>query len=370
MNRSKSPKAARVLMTVDAVGGVWRYAMDLAAALDPLGFTFVFAGLGPQPSARQIQEASKLGTLRWIDEPLDWMVQRESELAGVAPRLGQLCRQEHVDLVHLNLPSQADGLVTERPVAAMSHSCVATWFAGVRRQDLPQDWRWHKALNRRGFDRADIALAPSHSHAAMLQHAYGQIRGLHVVYNSSRTAPAAKSKDDFVLAAGRWWDDGKNGGVLDEAAKEIIWPVIMAGANNGPNGQHLMIRHAKHLGEQAHQDILSLMRRAAIFVSPSICEPFGLAPLEAARSHAALVLADIPTYHELWRDAAIFADPTDSTAIAAAVNQLVEDPQLRAELVLKAAERSRRFDPGSQARAMADLYSGLLQRDPTRSAAE
>ena len=57
------------------------------------------------------------------------------------------------------------------------------------------------------------------------------------------------------------------------------------------------------------------MARAAIFVSSSVYEPFGLAVLEAAGSGAALVLSDIPTFRELWDEAALFAPPGDAAGI-------------------------------------------------------
>ena len=311
-----------------------------------------------------------LGALHWIPQPLDWMVRDESEVREVGPALAQIARKEEVDLLHLNLPSQAAGLVTDRPVVVMSHSCVVTWFAGVRREGVPADWQWHKAINRRGFDRADLVLAPSRSHAGMLEQAYGPIDGLRVVYNASGKTAEADAKEAFVLAAGRWWDEGKNGGVLDQAAAAIGWPVLMAGSDKGPNGEQLDIRHADHRGELNHDEVMALMARAGIFVSPSVYEPFGLAPLEAARAHAALVLADIPTYRELWDDAALFFDPKGSRSLSEAVNRLIREPQLREDLAARAAERSRHYDPASQAKAMAAIYSGLLQTRSTLSAAE
>jgi glycosyltransferase involved in cell wall biosynthesis len=112
------------------------------------------------------------------------------------------------------------------------------------------------------------------------------------------------------------------------------------------------------------------MRRSSVFVSASLSEPFGLAALEAARARNALVLADIPTYRELWEGAALFADPKDAEAIAAAINRLCGDDDMRARLADRATERSKRFDLPSQAEAMASLYRGLLQRNSTPSAAE
>ena len=43
----------RILMTVDAVGGVWQYAIALARELSLSGDTILLAGLGPTPTDEQ-----------------------------------------------------------------------------------------------------------------------------------------------------------------------------------------------------------------------------------------------------------------------------------------------------------------------------
>ncbi|MDR9775990.1 glycosyltransferase family 4 protein [Rhizobium hidalgonense] len=348
----------RVVMTVDAVGGVWRYAMDLASALKPSGIEVVFAGLGPVPAEEKIAEANRLGTLVWLDAPLDWMEQDEKAVAGVPRLIADLARREAADLLHLNLPSQAAGIETDLPVIVVCHSCVVTWFAAVRSSDVPRDWQWQYRLNSAGFARADSVIAPSGSHAAAMELAYGPIPNLNIVYNSSALDPSNQPKLDIVLAAGRWWDEGKNGAALDTAAKVTRWPVVAAGANYGPKGQYLQFRHADHRGELSHERMMALARQAAIVASPSIYEPFGLAALEAARAGAALVLSDIPTYREIWEDAALFADPHQPKAFADAFNRLAGDPQQRIALGLKAQERSARFSRQAQAAAMCRIYSG------------
>ncbi|KKB12550.1 glycosyl transferase [Devosia geojensis] len=350
----------RVLMTLDAVGGVWRYAMDLASSLGEEGFEFVFIGLGPQPSRRQEAEAEPLGTLRWLDAPLDWTTDEEGDLDTLAPQLAELVESEEIDIVHLNAPSQAAGLKLPVPIVAVSHSCVVTWFAAVRGTGMPRDWLWQERRNRAGFDAADAVIAPSNAHAAMLRDCYGPIAGLEVVYNGARPAPASLEKSDFVFAAGRWWDDGKNGAVLDRAATSCAWPVVMAGANRGPKGQHLEIVNADHRGELAHSEARALMGRAGIVCSPSIYEPFGLVPLEAAGVRAALVLADIPTYRELWDGAAVFADPRDPGAFAAAIDALAGDPERRHRLAEAAFIRSRAYSLAAQAEATATVDRRLL----------
>jgi glycosyltransferase involved in cell wall biosynthesis len=354
-------KQPRILMTVDAVGGVWRYALDLATELVEWGIETIFVGFGPPPSEHQLGEASGKGVVIWTDAPLDWTTDREDRLDEIPDLLANLVASNEIDLVHLNLPSQGAGLDVDVPVVVMSHSCVVTWFRAVRDSAPPADWIWQKQRNRRGFDRADIVVSPSESHAEALRLSYGPIPHLEVVHNSSRAPLCSPPKENLVFAAGRWWDEGKNGAVLDLAAPCLEWPLVMAGASFGPNGQRCRFANAKHVEHLAHEETMALMSRAAIVVSPSVYEPFGLVPLEAARHGAALVLADISTYRELWDGAAVFADPRDPRAFADAVNRLTSEAMLRMNLARLAQKRSSTFSPVAQARAMAEIYTRLTR---------
>jgi glycosyltransferase involved in cell wall biosynthesis len=358
----------RILMTLDAVGGIWRYAMNVAAGLRDIGIETVFAGLGPAPSIEQRREAERLGDLVWIEAPLDWTASDESELRDVPELIAALASEKKADLLHLNLPSQAWRMHTSCPVVVVSHSCVVTWFSGVRGEAVPPAWAWHQKLNRAGLENADAVVAPSRSHADMLLACYGAIRGLSVVPNAVATCPFGDSKQDYVFAVARWWDEGKNGRVLDCAARKMRLPVRMAGPTTGPNGQTIEISHAEKLGELPNQAVRRLMGRAVIFVSPSLYEPFGLAALEAAQAEAVLVLSDIPTYREFWDGAALFADPGEPEAFADAVNRLAQDAALCSALASRASARMRRFSPQTQARALLDVYTSAAARSLTRRA--
>src|SRR5690606_1399359 len=120
---SQPPVPRRIVMSVDAVGGVWRYAMDLGQSLSASGVDTVFACFGPPASDRQRQEAEAIGTFVALDAPLDWTAQGENELEGIAGAIEALVEQHKPDLVHLNLPSQAAALDLPIPVVVASHSC-------------------------------------------------------------------------------------------------------------------------------------------------------------------------------------------------------------------------------------------------------
>lgn len=352
----------RVLMTLDAVGGVWRHVVDLAGALARNGTQVLLAGQGPAPAAEQRRELAAIpgAELVWMGGPLDWMAVSEAELAGTVAELTAIALDHRADLLHLHLPGLAVGLPLEFPVVAAAHSCVLTWWEAMRGTRPPPEWDWHRRRNRAGFERADIILAPSTSYADAMVRCYGPIARLHVLPNAVAPIPASPTKEPFILAAGRWWDEAKNGIALDRAAAGLPWPVLMAGSLEGPHGQSFRPHHAEALGPMAHERLAGLVGRAAIFASPSLCEPFGLAALEAAAAGAALLLADIPTYRELWDGVAIFADARDPAAFGHAARALIADPNGRAVLGRRAQRRAEQFSLQRQLDSVAGFYAMAL----------
>ncbi len=355
----------RVLMTLDAVGGVWRYAVDLASGLDRAGIGCVLAGVGPPPGAAATGGLPDT-ELVWTGETLDWMAEDEAILDSLPDALVSLARAHRCDLLHLNLPSQAAGLPNRLPgglpVLVASHSCVPTWWDAVRATPLPQHWAWQRRRNRRGLDRADHVLAPSASHAAALARSYGPVERLSVVRNATDGPCDVGDKEPFVLAAGRWWDEAKNAATLDRAARASPWPVRLAGSLCGPDGQRVPVLHAEALGALPPAAMLGLMRRAAIFAAASLYEPFGLAVLEAAGQGAALVLSDIPTFRELWEGAALFVPAMDHAGFAAAIATLAADAGQRRELGRRAARIACGLTPARQLEGVIAGYGEAMTR--------
>jgi len=162
----------------------------------------------------------------------------------------------------------------------------------------------------------------------------------------------------MILAAGRMWDAAKNLAVLAEAAKDLDWPLFVAGATAiSGNGSR---SHVRWLGDIPHVELQKRMQGAAIFASPALYEPFGLSVLEAASSGCALVLADIPTFQELWNGAALFVDPMKAETLRDILRWLCTDATARRRLQHEAFERSRRYSRAGMAGAYRRLYASLL----------
>ena len=134
---------------------------------------------------------------------------------------------------------------------------------------------------------------------------------------------------DFAFTAGRLWDEGKNIATLDRAAACLAVPFQAAGPLVGPNGQRVALAHLHPLGAIDERKLAGCLSARPVFVSAARYEPFGLAVLEAALAGCPLVLADIPTFRELWEEVALFVDPGDVMGFARTVERLVGDVPVR-----------------------------------------
>lgn len=102
--------------------------------------------------------------------------------------------------------------------------------------------------------------------------------------------------------------------------------------------------------------------RASIYALPALYEPFGLSVLEAALSGCALVLGEIPSLREIWRDAALFVDPRDEDGIATAMNRLADDGALRLKLARRARVRGLTLAPERMVNGYLGVYSQARAR--------
>jgi glycosyltransferase involved in cell wall biosynthesis len=359
----------RILVTLDAVGGVWRYAVDLASGLRARGARVLFLGFGPAPDARRLAEASRIGPVGWQPAPLDWMAGGPDDLVPARETIARLCRVNRIDLLHLNTPPLAAGGALGVPTVAVTHSCLATWHRAVRGGVIPRGMEWHGGLYAAGLRAAQAVVAPSQAHADLLRTCYGDLPPVAVVPNA--VVPAAPIREEprmpVAIAAGRWWDPGKNGATLDTGAARMRTPLCLVGPITGPQGEVFEASHAKVLGELPHASLRRLMARARVFVSPPRFEPFGLAVAEAAQAGLPLVLSDIPTFRELWSDAAaVFVAPDDARALAKAVDALAADPDRAARMGAAARAEAARYRPERQVAAMAKLYRDVLARTVER----
>lgn len=115
-------------------------------------------------------------------------------------------------------------------------------------------------------------------------------------------------------------------------------------------------------GFVSDETLARLYSGAMIAVNPSLGEGFGLPAVEAAACGAALVLSDLPAHRESVGDAALFVPPGDTAALAAALETVLGDEELRRRL----AERAKRAVAGRTWDAAADALALLLREAARR----
>lgn len=360
----------RLLLTADAVGGVWQYATDLARGLAARGVETVLAVTGPPPTPAQAAEAAALPATRLIDTglALDWLAADPAEIHAAAARLAALAADVGADVVQLNAPALASGTRFPCPVIAVAHSSLATWWAAVESGPVPADFAWRDRLTRDGLIAADLAIAPTLAHARAIAEAHDLPFIPAVVHNGRTPRPGTPAPPaSHAFTAGRLWDRGKNLATLDAAAARL--PILAAGPLTGPHGEAAAFAHLTPLGWLDDATLAQHLSVRPVFASAALYEPFGLAVLEAAQAGCALVLSDIPSFRELWDGAALFVPPTDAVAFAAAISGLLPDPERRAEAGERASLRATCYDVGAVSRLMMDHLHRLCGHATHRSAA-
>lgn len=355
----------RLLLLTDAVGGVWVYSLELARALKGFDIETILAVTGPSPSAEQ---RSAAGEVKIVETglPLEWLAQDSGEIARSGDALSRLADSERVDVLQTSSAALVARARLDIPIVAVQHSCVATWWSAVRNSPLPSSFEWQRELVAEGLRRADIVVAPTRAFADATSREY-RLDAPVLAVNNGRTASETLSlpQGQFVLTAGRLWDEGKNAATLDRAAGRIPATIYAAGPTGGPNGARIALCNLETLGELAHARLRSLLAARPVYASAALYEPFGLSVLEAAQAACALILSDIATHRELWSEAAIFVDPEDDQGFARAMAGLLEDETERRRLGEAARQRAQIYRPERMARQMAELYRCAARQQVT-----
>src|SRR3989338_51681 len=99
---------------------------------------------------------------------------------------------------------------------------------------------------------------------------------------------------------------------------------------------------------------------ASVFVFPSFAEGFGFAPLEAMSYSVPCAVSDIPALRESCGEAALYFDPHSPENMASKIALLLNDENLRKDLIQKGLENIEKYDWIECARKTLWAYKSVI----------
>ena len=86
-----------------------------------------------------------------------------------------------------------------------------------------------------------------------------------------------------------------------------------------------------------------LYKNAELFIYPSFYEGFGLPPLEAMANGTPVICSNTGSLGEIFGEHALTFDPLDKKALKICIKSLLENPELRKELIEKGLKFAQNY---------------------------
>jgi glycogen synthase len=362
-----------VLVTADTLSGVWAYTRELVTGLVTRGVRVTLVSFGEIPLPEQTTWMDRLHGLDYRPTAfrLEWMQEAEEDLPESSAFLTAMVREIRPDVLHLNQFCYGN-LPVDVPRVVLAHGDLVTRTQAVqdRVPRVGQHLKWYRDTVVRGLAGADAVVAPSAWMLDRIRACYLRPRREQVIYpgrNPIFFNPYV-SKDDSVLAVGRMVDAGKQVFLLTQHVHAV--PVCIVGAEHTIAMPRVPIRADVKVaidqnsvairGPQTEAQLRALYSRASIYAATARYEPLGMPALEAAFSRCAIVANDIPSFREVWGDAALYFQTNDSASLAENIRKLNSDRAMCRAYAELAYNRAReRFTTKRMIDEYLQLYRSL-----------
>lgn len=289
--------------------------------------------------------------------PLLTLVRWVARTITNASYLARLARRLDPSLMHSNSLSSHLAVALGGRFAG----CLVVWHL----REIIEPGRGRIVFNLVGRLTAGM-VAISEAVAASVRHPQ-----VFTVYNPVDEAPRK-------LPAARWdlprpivgylgrLDPRKGLETLIEAAGMVTTDVVVVGRSWTGSPDYLVsLRELaqRHAPGRVHfvgavEDPWQALGAMDVLVVPSLAEPFGRVAAEGQRAGVPVVVANAGGLPEIvadHHDGLVFA-AGDAADLAACLQQLIADPQLRSRLSSAARISALRFDPGKHAARMAEVF--------------
>ena len=280
-------------------------------------------------------------------------------------RLGWNARRAGLDLLHC--PHYVTPFLAGCPLAVTIHDLIHLLFPRYLPGRTAR--RYARFFLRRAARKAKVIFAVSNcTRDDILEHLPAREEQIIVTYEAvdpamSREPGEAELEEvrtryaldrPFILYVGNL-KPHKNLGIAVEAFARFRnqagpeWQFVIVGGEPADGALRRTIESSgvrgsvRFLGFLPKRRLPAVYRLARTFLFPSLYEGFGLPPLEAMVAGTPVVASNISSLPEVLGDAALLVDPRDADAMAAALEKIETDEELRGDLVERGRQRARRY---------------------------
>lgn len=106
----------------------------------------------------------------------------------------------------------------------------------------------------------------------------------------------------------------------------------------------------------SRESLINLYKYARLFVMPSFDEGFCIPIIEAQSMGIPVLISDIPVFHEIAGDSAVYFPPGDIQALADAMVWLIENEEGQKALARRGHENIKRYDWADTAKRHLEIY--------------
>lgn len=115
------------------------------------------------------------------------------------------------------------------------------------------------------------------------------------------------------------------------------------------------------IGEVPNTELGVWYRFAKAFVTASKMEGFGIPPLEAMSVGCPVIVSDIPVFHEIYSDAAVYFNQNNPPAIARVILETVNNKKRIDQLIQQGHQRSKMYSWEKMVEETVRIYQKVLK---------
>lgn len=152
----------------------------------------------------------------------------------------------------------------------------------------------------------------------------------------------------------------KNVESLIKAAEILKMKLILVGNDKFFYPRLPKSKYIEVVGEVPNNQIADWYKGAKALVTASKMEGFGIPPLEAMSVGCPAIVSDIPVFHEVYGDAAVYFNQNDPQDIARVIAKTLVDKKLIKEMIKKGYARAAKYSWKRCVQETFEIYESIL----------